>query len=255
MDYFTKIAKDYDDLRGMECYDDLAKVVSRYTIKGSTMLDIACGTGRFSIPLCDQFRLRLQLLDNNPAMLEVAKDRIAKQGGQVGGHDVIYRRLNSRIILDNNIGLDKVNIFTCMNALHHLGLDFIPMLASSSSANANLLILTRLKDQNDRSFLGQHFRDFAKKEDRLFQMDEIISACKMTNMTLNEAKEYSYSKEIAKEDLIKSVESKLYSTFALYTQEEFHDALTEFKDEMKNYSEVLKFQSELAILVFEFHGN
>jgi hypothetical protein len=250
MSYFARIASSYDSLRGMAYRDDLVRVVSKYTDVGLTLFDIAGGTGRLSIPICMELGLHLELLDRSEEMLTVAKDRVAKEGGIVGGHPVIFHKGDASSIFNNHVRLDHIRLFTCMNAIHHIRLSFVPQLVNVMPKGSHLLILSRSKQQNDRSYLGSQFKGFGLKETRLYDLDEIISTCEKSGLRLAEANEYSYPKTVPKDTLIKEVEEKKYSTFDLYTENEFMDALKDFRERLMGEPANLRFQSECMILVF-----
>ncbi len=250
MSYFARIASSYDSLRGSAYHDDLVRVVSKYTDVSSILFDIAGGTGRLSIPICIELGLRLELLDRSEEMLSVAKDRVAKEGGMVGGHPVVFHKGDAYSIFNNKVRLDHVRLFTWMNAIHHIRLSFVPQLVNVMPKGSHLLILSRSKKQNDRSYLGSQFKGFGSKETRLYDMDEIISTCEKSGLRLAEANEYSYPKTVPKNTLLKEVEEKKYSTFDLYTEDEFMDALKDFRERLTVEPSHLRFQSECMILVF-----
>jgi hypothetical protein len=251
MSYFARIAQSYDSLRGMAYHDDLVRTVSKYTGGGSTLFDIAGGTGRLSIPVCQELGLRLELLDRSEEMLRVAKDRVAKEGGKVGGHSVIFHNGDASSIFKTQTQLGHVKLFTCMNAIHHIRLGFVPQLEKAMSPGTHLLILSRSKQQNDRSYLGSRFKGFGSKETRLYERGEIISTCEKSGLQLAEANEYSYPKTVPKETLLKEVEEKKYSTFDLFTEKEFLDSLNDFRQLLASEPDRLEFESECMILVFK----
>ncbi|MFQ6011854.1 MAG: class I SAM-dependent methyltransferase, partial [Nitrososphaerales archaeon] len=251
MSYFSRIASSYDSLRGMAYHDDLVRTVSKYTNAGSTLFDIAGGTGRLSIPICMELGLRLELLDRSEEMLGVARDKVAKEGGRVGGYPVIFHKGDASSSFRTQLQLDHVKLFTCMNAIHHIRLGFVPQLERAMPAGTHLLILARSKQQNDRSYLGSRFKGFGSKENRLYDMDEIISTCEKSGLKLAEANDYSYPKTVPKETLLREVEEKKYSTFDLYTENEFLDSLNDFRELLTSEPDHLEFQSECMILVFK----
>ena len=71
-DYFVSILTKYDDLRGKEILPPLCNTLERLTNKGSKVLDVACGTGLFLIPIATEFDLRLFGSDLSSGMLETA---------------------------------------------------------------------------------------------------------------------------------------------------------------------------------------
>ncbi len=50
-EYFKTISSKYDDLRGNEILRPLCNTLERLTSKGSKVLDVACGTCLFLIPI------------------------------------------------------------------------------------------------------------------------------------------------------------------------------------------------------------
>lgn len=251
MSYFARIASSYDSLRGMAYHDDLLRTVSKYTEAGSTLFDIACGTGRLSIPICMELGLHLELLDRSEEMLSIARDKVKNEGGIVGGHPVIFHLGNASSIFNTRVRLNHIRLFTCMNAIHHIRLRFVPQLQKVMPRGSHLLILSRSKQQNDRSYLGSQFKGFGSKETRLYNMDEIVTTCEKSGLGLVESNEYSYRKTVPKSTLLREVEEKKYSTFDLYSEDEFVDSLNDFRERLRVEPVHLKFQSECMILVFE----
>ena len=73
------------------------------------------------------------------------------------------------------------------NAIHHFSLqNFLKESSRVLKNNGKLFIYTRLRDQNARTIWGMHFPLFDKKENRLYELDEIKSVFeKDPNLNIN----------------------------------------------------------------------
>lgn len=72
MIFFGIKALKYDDLRGNEILTPLCNTLERLTSKGSKVLDVACGTGLFLIPIASRFDVELFGSDMSLSMIETA---------------------------------------------------------------------------------------------------------------------------------------------------------------------------------------
>ena len=83
---YAKIAEFYDKGRSLseQNMDLWMELVSKYSgaLKGARVLDLGCGTGRFSIPMAEKLNYNVTGADSYPEMLAKAQEKDA--GGLVG---------------------------------------------------------------------------------------------------------------------------------------------------------------------------
>jgi ubiquinone/menaquinone biosynthesis C-methylase UbiE len=79
---------------------------------GETLLDVGCGTGSISLPLA-RMPVRYAGFDRSPAMLDVFRERLAREGADAALH---VADGNARWPAENG----TVAVVFCARALHHL---------------------------------------------------------------------------------------------------------------------------------------
>lgn len=97
----------------------------------------------------------------------------------------------------------------------------------------------------------KNFPGFACKEDRLYYREEFEAvANKINEFDLESINEYSFMKEATKEDITEEAINKKYSTFDLYSDEEFKNSLNTFNNWL-NDKEVINYNAEIGEVVFK----
>ncbi len=73
-EHFARLAESYDELRPVESTSPLYQAIVREgDLRGRSVLDVGCGTGRFVAALAERYRARPAGVDPSAAMLEVAR--------------------------------------------------------------------------------------------------------------------------------------------------------------------------------------
>ena len=238
--HFNEVANCYEQLRENVYLIDIIDIMKKYITKNDILMDIACGTGRISTNVCRSLDLRLILVDKNIRMLNVAMKKINMQykKNKLINMD-IYDFLENNGKKDN-VKINDINIFTCFNAIHWIGLGLFKKLEEKMSPGSLFVILTRTKQQNKESFFGLNFPKFADKETRLFSLNQLLDEFKKCNLSVVDTKFLKYQISQKKSKLLEQATKKSYSTFQLYSNEEYEKAMRIFKDNLSSKPEILK---------------
>lgn len=228
LNHFTKVSDAYNMVRDTDCevVDLIARTIME--VNSPISLDFATGTGRYPIAIARKYGYKFLCADKNPKMLEKIHEEYLK------GDDLI------QVIQVNSLeDIEKPNLgyraITLMNALHHF--DDIPFFVKSVreiiSDEGYFLIYTRLDDQNMRTIWGQHFPEFATRENRylgcsafphLQLEEEIIQG----GMKVEKVMTFELRRSNTLPELLEKVKKRHYSTFCLYSPKELEEAEREF---------------------------
>ena len=223
MEYFDQIASHYDQVRGEEIFNSLLKTVE-YHHNGNNywILDIGTGTGLFSVELAKR-GFRGIGVDRNSQMLSQA----------------ISKGTNLNCCFEGVLGSAErlpfpsecFYIVISTNAIHHFDLiKHFKEISRILKLGGRYIIYTRLHDQNVRSIWGQYFPLFVDKEIRLYNIEDFMQMEKyFPEFKLESFEELKFEIPFSAERLIDEARQKKYSTFALYTEEEFQKAFKIFK--------------------------
>ncbi len=247
--HFDEVANHYERLREDVYLTDIMDIMKKYTTKNDLLMDIASGTGRISTNVCRSLNLRLILVDKNIHMLNVAMKKINMQSEMDKLINMnIYDFLKDDGKTDN-VKINDINIFTCFNAIHWMGLELFKKLEEKMSPGSLFVILTRTKKQNKESFFGLNFPKFADKETRLFSLDQLLDEFKRCNLSVIDTKFLKYQILQKKSKLLEQAKRKSYSTFSLYSNEEYEKAMRIFKDNISSKPDILNVQYENLLII------
>ena len=233
LNHFQRVAAIYDSLRTTDIEPIMyivRQLESRSPVKA---VDIGCGTGRYTILLCQQLRNKLSsiyVIDYNEKILEQLNLRLAQVSVQVSG---IIRA--SAMHLPIRRGLLN-NIFT-FNSIHLFALEeFLHEAARILQDGGYMFVYTRSRSQNSRNIWGRFFPSFTSKEIRLYEADELEDAIgKIPGMRLQETRSFEFSRKSNMERLCEQAMNHHYSTFDLYSPGEFVLALKQFQRNLLDY--------------------
>jgi ubiquinone/menaquinone biosynthesis C-methylase UbiE len=113
MQYFDTISTKYDQVRGREIQDEVLQRVGDLAGAGELVVDVATGTGLFSVPLA-QAGHQVLGLDDNPHMLRVAQKKALRLGAPFRG----LQSKAERLPLPEN----SISVMLSTNAIHHFHL-------------------------------------------------------------------------------------------------------------------------------------
>ena len=247
--HFDEVANYYERLREDVYLDDIMDIMKKYTTKNDLLMDIASGTGRISTNVCRSLNLRLILVDKNIHMLNVAMKKINMQHKMDKLINMnIYEFLKDGGKTDN-VKINDIDIFTCFNAIHWTGLGLFKKLEEKMAPGSLFVILTRTKKQNNESFFGLNFPKFADKETRLFSLDQLLDEFKRCNLSVVDTKFLKHQILQKKSKLLEQAKKKSYSTFSLYSNEEYEKAMRIFKDNISSMPEMLDVRYENLLII------
>ncbi len=250
--HFSRIAHKYKDLRTT---DLLLLSVIKKKLENLTEIeaaDVGCGVGRYDVKLFQYLgeRLSLTCIDPNESMLnELVKN--------LRDHNIRnfkpIKAQASALPLSNN-SLDTIFTF---NAIHHFNLlGFLKDASRVLRNNGYFFIYTRLRSQNKRNIWGKYFPKFREKETRLYKLNELKGKLKEIPALILESVEYFRYRRMAKlEWLIKQAMDHHYSTFFLYDEKEFEEALKKFPEniarDFKNPDQIIWHDENIMLVIRE----
>lgn len=249
--HFNKIAERYRQLRTTDIEPILYIKKELDTMCQAHGADVGCGAGRYTVRLAKQLGNKCGLLyciDKSTSMLMQLKGFFKEHGIN---HFKILHGDAHEIPLKTN----SMDFVVSFNAVHHFDLSKFLIEASRVLKNkSRLFIYTRLKSQNAKNIWGYFFPDFAKKETRLYELDQLQRAISSTTrLSLREVKFFEYDRTSTLWRLEEQAKGYHYSTFRLYSKNEFNRSLQIFRENiMKNYDpDNVHWKDENVLLVVE----
>ncbi|MFC1920043.1 class I SAM-dependent methyltransferase [Chloroflexota bacterium] len=252
--HFSKISRKYRNLR----VTDLEPVLLiRQELKNLshmahiTAADIGCGDGRYDLLLCKYLgnRLHLYCLDANRRMLRSLTTYMREHEAN---NFQATRSDAAKIPLRHN----SIDCLFTFNAIHHFeALTFLHECSRVLRLGGYLFIYTRTREQNKKNVWGEYFPLFWEKETRLYKMgalEQMIS--EVPGFRLKSLEFYDYKRTSTLERLEYLAMHRHYSTFSLYSSQEWELALDGFRENIRNnYSDPLQVEwtDENIMLVIE----
>jgi ubiquinone/menaquinone biosynthesis C-methylase UbiE len=230
MRHFSDVAPSYRGARttDVEPVRYIAALLKPY--QQVVAADIGCGTGRYDRLLLDHLGggLFLHCVDSNEYMLEELKSYLGEQYG--GRYDFAVGQADDLSLAD-----ESMDVVLTFNAVHHFPLQlFLKETLRVMRSGSHLFIYTRFRSQNNRSIWGRDFPRFAEKEDRLYESDVMHEAvASVPGLTLERIEPFRYARQSSLDRLVEQAEIRHYSTFSLYEDEEFEEALGGFKENVR----------------------
>lgn len=240
--YFNDIAEQYDAVRGTEIWPSLRETIHAVADTSRTVVDVATGTGLFSVRLAQQ-GFHVIGVDQNPCMLARAIRKAGREGcpfrGVLGAAEGLPLRSES------------VSVLLSTNAIHHFRLiahfeEVVRVLRSGG----HYVVYARFREQNARSIWGQLFPGFSEKDTRLYNPEDfqrIPEEC--SELTLESLEELAFQKPFSHESLLWSARQRKYSTFAMYGEAEFWSAFARFRSRLADFKEDF-YVAEIGRLIF-----
>lgn len=224
--HFSQVASQYHDLRNAdkEPIEYIGKILSQFS--SLYICDVGCGSGKYDELLFRYLGNKLQLLyciDENVEMLNSLQNNLSKQ---FFSKVEIHQSKAEQLPLEDN-ALDALLTF---NAIHHFHLPtFLAEVSRVLRTQGYFFIYTRLRSQNNLSIWGKYFPLFTQKENRLYELEELKTyIAQISSLQITAIETLTYHRQTDLADLIDKAMSHHYSTFYLYTPEEFRIALQQF---------------------------
>ncbi len=225
--HFKSVASVYDYVRNtdLDVIDAIIPGLPGHK-RPLDVADIGCGTGKYSEIIAEQLNsnLRLFCCDYSDAMLLECRKSMKQKSASKRFN---FCRVSATDLPFVDCCFDAVLTF---NAIHHFDLDcFIGVAVRVLRQGGLLAIYTRTPAQNARTVWGQHFPAFTEYENRLYQRERLEMAIRrVPELKLEHIREFRQVRSESIESLLKRAFHKHYSTFALYPEEEFKNALEIF---------------------------
>ena len=222
-DHFERVAAVYESLRTTD--EAPVRAIGRFLPdRPVTGLDIGCGTGRYT-------RLLRGLLPEGSLL--VASDVSAAMLVQLkaGNHGrapwVVPLRAAAEQLPLRAASLDLVTAFNCV---HHFDLGrFLAAVARVLRPGGQLFIYTRTPQQNARTIWGRYFPGFTEHEQRLLSEAALRDAVRRTGgLNVVATQTFRHPRSSTAGRLRAQADGRHYSTFSLYTPEEFRASLATF---------------------------
>lgn len=233
-DHFSQISTRYRELRTTDVDPILFITNKLQNMSSIRAADIGCGTGRYSQKFIEHLgeKCHLYCIDNNREMLRQLKEHMTRNNIT----NFLPLRSDSQKI---PLQTDSIDCVISFNAIHHFSLhNFMREASRVLKKNGKLFIYTRLREQNAKTIWGMHFPSFHKKENRLFEMDELKSAFeKYPNLNIHSVKLFEHYRVYPLEKLVEKAENHHYSTFKLYRKKEFRESLDKFQENIFRHFE------------------
>ncbi len=231
--HFRHVSRRYDALRTFHgSIVDRTVEALELLERPITLVDVGVGTGRYLLPILRQLEqgvpgsVRAVGVDAQSEMLE----RLAVRA--TAGCPTAVVADGRGLPLRGGI----VDALLCFNAVHHFELQpFCAEAARVLRPGGRLLLYTRTPEQNRCTVWGRLFPLFADKESRLYSAEEIRAALEMSGQfQLLEIATLQHTGRTSAERLHEQAHLQHYSTFNLYTPEEFSRALEVFQHRLES---------------------
>jgi ubiquinone/menaquinone biosynthesis C-methylase UbiE len=194
--------------------------------------DVGCGVGRYVVELFHHLggNLHLTCIDYNRMMLSELNRNLKRH--RIKKFKTINALAGALPLTDNS--LDAIVTF---NAMHHFNVsDFLWEAARALRDDGYLFIYTRLRSQNQRNIWGRFFPAFHEKERRLYELRDLEDIVKVIPTLQLESTEYfTYERKATLEWLTTQATHHHYSTFYLYNEIEFKEALNKFQEDIAQH--------------------
>ena len=236
-DHFAQVSAQYRTLRELDL--DAVRLISEVVARGADpgrpvrLLDVATGSGRYldAVSQCLAATLALEVvpigLDLSPAMLTQARIRNRRTGLRarhlVGSVETLPFRTSS------------CDVMTCFNAVHHVDLArFAGEASRVLTPSGQLVVYTRTPAQNRRTIWGHHFPEFATRETRLHDVEDLRSALQATGaFTSVRSQTVAWTVTTSLSRLVEQATHYHYSTFRLYADDALRAAIDTFRQRVR----------------------
>ncbi|MDA2934570.1 class I SAM-dependent methyltransferase [Acidobacteria bacterium AH-259-D05] len=242
LSYFDDIAEDYERVRGTEIWASLLDTIRAIGSYTRQVVDVATGTGLFSVRLARE-GFRVIGLDQNPHMLAQAIRKAKQQACPFQG----VLGLAEQLPLPES----SVSVVFSTNAIHHFDLQaHFQEVRRVLRPGGYYVVYTRFREQNANSIWGQLFPHFAEKETRLYNPEDFERLeAEYPELALESLDELSFEKPFSRDRLLQTTRQRKYSTFTFYGEEEFWRAYATFRSRLESWSDS-SYLTQIGRIVF-----
>ncbi len=227
--YFDDIAEDYEHVRGTEIWPSLLHTIRAADSDTRQVVDVATGTGLFSVRLAKE-GFHVIGLDQNPHMLAQALRKAKQQACPFQGILGLAEQLP--------LSESSISVMFSTNAIHHVDLQAqFQEVRRVLRPGGSYVVYTRFRKQNACSIWGQLFPHFAEKETRLYNPEDFERLeVEYPELALESLDELSFEKPFSRDRLLQTTRQRKYSTFAFYGEEEFWRAFATFRSRLESWN-------------------
>ncbi|OGC96330.1 MAG: hypothetical protein A2W25_08400 [candidate division Zixibacteria bacterium RBG_16_53_22] len=230
--HFSRVSHKYREVRVTDI-EPVNYIVSKLadSVQEISVLDIGCGTGRYVEQLVEQVRSRIKLL-----CVDLSRDMLLRCR-QAFEHNakVIEKAFLVATASFVPCKAKVADLVMAFNAIHHFDLaKFLSEAAKSMKENGLLAIYTRTPEQNRQTIWGRYFPEFSEMENRLYSLDKLEKMiASLSQLHLEEIRFFNFRRYMSFRKLRELALAHHYSTFSLYSHDEFHNALNIFEKRIK----------------------
>lgn len=224
--HFAKVAGKYRRLRTTDeapVFFIRSELAGRKSVEAA---DIGCGTGRYDLLLFQHLpNLHLICVDRSPQMLGELKQYLAEHAE--GNFETLQAGID-----DLQLKPDSLDAVFSFNAIHHFDFTtFITKAARAIRADGRVFVYTRTPAQNAETIWGKHFPRFLDKETRLHTLEEMEGWVADTGwLDVIATKVFEFPRRSNLDRLLEQARDRHYSTFSIYKEAEFAEALAAFEE-------------------------
>ena len=222
-DHFEWVAAVYESLRTTDKAP--VRAIGQFLPdRPVTGLDVGCGTGRYSRLLRGLLPEGSRLVASDVSAAMLAELTAGDHGHALG---VVPLRAAAEQLPLRTASLDLVTAFNCV---HHFDLGrFLTAVARVLAPGGQLFIYTRTPQQNARTIWGRYFPGFTEHEQRLHSEAALRDAVRRTGgLNVVATQTFQHPRSSTAGRLRAQAEGRHYSTFSLYTPEEFRASIATF---------------------------
>ncbi|MEE9231608.1 MAG: class I SAM-dependent methyltransferase [Acidobacteriota bacterium] len=228
-EHFSEVAEVYNDIRITDA-EPVHAIVQHLGDRPSVRAaEIGCGGGRYSL-LLSQLLPDLDLICNdiNAEMLREAEHYLRKHK---------FERFSTVRCAISELDLPQASLDCVMtfNTIHHFSPEsFLERVARGLRHDGWVFIYTRLRSQNATSIWGRHFPGFSEKETRLYDLAQMEAwADRVDTLRMSSIEFFRFERKASLDQLVHRARNRHYSTFSLYSGQEFEAALRSFEQDLR----------------------
>jgi SAM-dependent methyltransferase len=221
--HFERVAGVYDRLRTTD--EAPVRAIGQFLPpRPVTVLDIGCGTGRYTGLLHGLLPEGSRLIAADVSAAMLAQLQAAQRGRAAPVAPLLAA---AEALPVRGASLD---VITAFNSVHHFVLGrFLAAAAAVLVPGGQLFLYTRTPQQNARTIWGRYFPGFTEHEQRLHSEAALCEAIGQAGgLTVATTRTFAHRRTSTAERLRAQAEGCHYSTFSLYPAQELHAAIAAF---------------------------
>ena len=236
-DHFAKVSGRYRTLRELDlgAVRLVSDMVARAAEPGRPvrLVDVATGSGRY-LDAVSHFLSSALAIDVVPVGLDLSPPMVTQARIRNG-----YAGLRARHLVGAVETLpfraSSCDVMTCFNAVHHVDLArFAGEASRVLTPTGQLVVYTRTPEQNRCTIWGRHFPEFATRETRLHEVNDIRSVLQATGAFGSvRAQTVRWTVTTSLSRLVEQATHYHYSTFRLFSDDALRAAIDMFRQRVR----------------------